>query len=98
MNTDPIANLRMGGEIGHESAHFMYRSCRDTIRIQILNWSESCRNSKMEPRYGSNPSPNMHGTHVVLGNNSDWGIRSCSKPGPQPGNPELLLTLEEVIK
>jgi hypothetical protein len=36
----------------------------------------------MELRSGSNPSPNP-----------DWTIWSGSKPGPQLGNPELLLTL-----
>jgi hypothetical protein len=57
MNTDPIANQGTGDEIGHQSAHFTYRSCRDTIRIQILIWSQSCRNHKMEPRSDSNASP-----------------------------------------
>jgi len=84
MNIDPIANLRMGDEIRHQSAHFMYRSCCDRMRIQILNCSQSCRNGKKQPRCCSNPSPNTVDTPV---------FRVKTRPGPQPGNPEPLLTL-----
>jgi len=39
------------------------------------------------------PVPEPGGYPCVPGNNPDWTIRSGSKPGPQPGNPEPLLTL-----
>jgi len=77
----------MGDERGHQPAHFTYRLCYDTIRIQILKVSESCRTRKMELRSGSNPAPNPAAFRVVR------GLRSGSKPGPQAGNPEPLLTL-----
>jgi len=83
-NINLIANLRMGDEIGHQSANFMYRSCCDTIRIQILNWSQRCRIRKMEPWSSSKPSPNPVGIPA---------FRVTTHTGLQPGNPEPLLTL-----
>jgi hypothetical protein len=44
MNISPIANLNAGGQTGAKTAQFTYRSCHDTIRTHILNWSQSCRN------------------------------------------------------
>ena len=39
-------NLNAGGERACKTAHSMYWSCHNTIRTQILNWSQSCRNRK----------------------------------------------------
>jgi len=61
-NISRIANLKAGGARVTNAAQFTYWSCHDTIRTQILNWSQSCRNRKMKPRSGSNPSPNPVGT------------------------------------
>ena len=96
MNINPIANLRTGDEIEHRTGHSMYRLCCDTMGIKILNCSQSCWNRKMEPQSGLNQSLNLTGIHACPGNNLDWSLRSGSKPGPQPGNPELLLTLHVV--
>ena len=51
-NISRIANLDVGGERAARTAQSTYWSCPDMIRTQILNWSESCRNSKMEPGSG----------------------------------------------
>jgi len=77
----------MGDEIGHQSAHCTYRSCCDTIRIQILEWSQSCRNRKMEPRTCFNPSPNTVGTPV-------FQVTTRTGPSCPLPNPEPLLTLD----
>jgi hypothetical protein len=87
MNIDPIAHLRTGDEIRHQFANCTYSSCCYTIRTQIVNSSQSCRNCKMELRSGSNPSPIPVATPV------SW---VTTRTGPQPGNPELLLTLDLV--
>jgi len=64
-NINPISNLTIGHELGHPFAQFMYRSCCDMIRIQILNCSQSCWNSKIEPQTGSNPFLNPEGTPAL---------------------------------
>ena len=45
MNISRIANLKAGGE-WVSTAQSTYWSCHDTIRTQLLNWSEICRNRK----------------------------------------------------
>ena len=40
-NIDQIANLKAGGGRAAKTAQSAYTSCRDTIRTQILNWSET---------------------------------------------------------
>jgi hypothetical protein len=78
LNIDPIPNLSIGDEIRHQSAHFMYTSCGDTIRIQILNLSQRCWNRKIEWRSGSNPSPHPVGTPVF------WVTTWTEPSGPVP--------------
>jgi len=53
MNSDWIANWRMGGERASKTASFTYISYCDTIRTQILNWSQSCEFATMwnRPKY-----------------------------------------------
>ena len=43
-NIGLIANRKAGGERAHISAQSTYWTCHDTIRTQILNWSQMCRN------------------------------------------------------
>ena len=43
MNIGPIVNVRAWGERGAKTTQSTYRSCHDTIRTQILNWSQNCR-------------------------------------------------------
>jgi hypothetical protein len=65
---------------GAETAQSAYLWCHNTIRTQILNWSQSCRNHNMEPWSGSNPSPNP------VGNPDFWVITLTwpSRPVPNP--------------
>jgi hypothetical protein len=48
MNIGSIANLNAGSERVGRTGQSMYKSIHDIIRTQILNWSESGRNCKME--------------------------------------------------
>ena len=41
-NIGRILYLTAGGERAHNTAQLMYWSCHDTIRTQILNWSQTC--------------------------------------------------------
>ena len=47
-NSDLITNWRMGGERASRTASFTYISYCDTIRTQILNWSQSSEFAKMK--------------------------------------------------
>jgi len=47
INSDQIANWRMGGESASKTASFRYISYSDTITTQILNWSQSSEFAKM---------------------------------------------------
>jgi hypothetical protein len=40
-NIGRIANLKVAGERAASTAKSAYTSCRDTIRTEILNWSET---------------------------------------------------------
>jgi len=46
-NSDHIADRRIGGERASKTASFTYISYCDTIKIQILNWSQSTEFAKM---------------------------------------------------
>jgi hypothetical protein len=45
-NIGPIANLNAGGERAGNTGQSRSRTCHDTIRTQIINWSEAWRNFK----------------------------------------------------
>jgi hypothetical protein len=57
-------NQRMDNKTGYQSAHIIYRSCCDTMRILILNWIQRCKTHEIEPWSGLNPSLNPAGTPV----------------------------------
>jgi len=75
-----------GGGAAYTS-QFMYWSCHNTIRTQILNWSQSCRNHKLEPLSSFNVAkkPQVYARFGLLGG-------SWPGPGLTPGNLEPLLT------
>ena len=92
-NIGLIANLKAAGERAAKTAQAMYWSCHDTIRTQKLNCSQSC---KMEPQSGSNLAKNRRFyVRSGLQPGASYPVRFLggSWPGPQPGNPEPLLTL-----
>jgi len=73
-----IANRNARDQRAARTAQFTYWSRHDMMRTQILNWNQSCRNRKMEPRSCSNPSPNPVGTPV-------FGVTNRTGPsGPVP--------------
>jgi len=103
----PIANLKAGGGGAARTTQCKYRSCRDSIRTQILNFSKSRRNRKMERRSGYNPTkkcrvyvqsgeqPRQDQAWRVFGRVRNRTELVCtSKPGPLPGYPDPLLTLD----
>ena len=66
---DPIGNRKTGDERARQTAYFMYRLCCDTMRIEILNLSESCGTHWMELQSSSNLAPNPAVVSVVLETN-----------------------------
>jgi len=55
-NIGPIAKLYPGGKRAGKTDQSTYGSCHDTIKTQLFNPSNSCRNRKMESQSGFNPA------------------------------------------
>jgi len=79
-NISRIANRNARGERAARTAQFTYWSYHDMIRTQISSLSQRFRNHKMEPRSGSNPSPNLVGSPVFRV--TTWTGHSGPVPNP----------------
>jgi len=106
MNISLIANLNVCGERAPNTAHSTYCSCYHTIRTQILNWSQSCRNSEVKTAVQYEPGPkSLVGCPVQVATRQDKAGQVLGRvwyrtelifpftPGPLAGDPYLLLTL-----
>jgi len=109
MNSDRIANWRMGGERPSKTASFAYISYCDTITTQILNWGQNTEFAKMRLCSMINPAKKPW-VYVRSGyqTRQDSAVRFFgrvrnrtepffrSKPGPLAGYPDPLLTLPDI--
>jgi len=80
MSIHPIPIRRTWNERGHHTAYFTYRLCCDTMKIQKLNSSESCRTREIQLYSSSNPAPNQAASGVVRVTMQTW----ASGPVPTP--------------
>jgi len=80
-NIGPIANLKAGGERAHKIAQFTYWSCHDTIRTQIVNWSQTC--GVEMPGFGGKTGP-LAMVRVFVWWNPLQQFGSGSEPDPEP--------------
>jgi hypothetical protein len=71
-----IANLSAGGEMVHKSAQFPYSPCHDTIRTQILNWTQRCGNCRFgtAARFQPGQKPTVLFAHRVTNQQRQSGL------------------------
>jgi hypothetical protein len=88
MNIDRITNTKAGGERVHKPEQFTFWPCHDTIRTQILNGSERCRNRIVWTVVRFQPSQKPAVLCPVLVTNLPrrWGSGFC--PGLKPNQTE----------
>jgi len=84
MNISRIANRTAGGERAARTAQSMYWSCHNTMRTQILNWRQRCRNCKVGTAVRFQPGWRPAGFCPVRVTNPPGQCGSCFWPGVEP--------------
>ena len=89
MNIRQIANRKAGGERAARTGHCTYWSCHDTIRTQILNCRQRCRNRKVGTAVQFQPGRKTIGLCPVQVTHPPRQCRSGFRPGNDLNRAEL---------
>jgi len=88
-NISRIANRIMGGERAARTAQSIYWSCHDTMRTQIHNWRQRCRNCKVWTTVRFQSGGKSAGIYPVRVTNPPRHSGSGFWPGFEPNQTEL---------